>query len=175
MEKPASSTSVLVFLMVAYGFAIAAGALVMVSGGFRSALAFPALITMMFSPSVGSILATKFVNHQSLKVNGVAKGRLRYYLFGWAYPIAFILIGAVFVFLLGTATVSFNDLARILPTMPGIPNSALIALIVVNLLLAPFINFVPALGEEYGWRGFLQPALVERFGRFAGLTLTGLI
>jgi membrane protease YdiL (CAAX protease family) len=54
-------------------------------------------------------------------------------------------------------------------------SSTLLILAAVNLLVAPFINFVPALGEEYGWRGFLQPALIERFGLTSGLTLTGLI
>ena len=79
------------------------------------------------------------------------------------------------VLLLGTARVRFENLARILPTVPGIPSSMLIILTVVNLLLGPFINFIPALGEEYGWRGFLQPELVKRFGLTPGLTLTGII
>jgi len=175
VTKPTSRASVVVFLAVAYGFAIAIGALVLVSGGFRSPLAFPALITMMFSPSLGAILATKLVNHDSLRVNGIAKGRVRHYLLGWAYPIAVILIGLVLVSLLGTATVDFSNLARILPPAPGFSSSTLLALTIVNLLLAPFINFVPALGEEYGWRGFLQPALVKRLGLLPGLTLTGII
>ncbi|MBI3566049.1 MAG: CPBP family intramembrane metalloprotease [Elusimicrobia bacterium] len=34
---------------------------------------------------------------------------------------------------------------------------------------------VMTLGEELGWRAFLQPRLIERFGSRRGLVLTGLI
>ena len=169
------STSVIIFLAVAYGIAIAVGAFILLNGGFKTPFALPALLTMMFSPSLGAILATRLVDHKSLRVNGIAKGRLVHYLLGWAYPIAVTLIGLVLVSALGTATVSFDNLAKIMPTVPGMSRSTVAVLTTVNLLLAPFINFVPALGEEYGWRGFLQPALVKRYGLITGLTLTGLV
>lgn len=47
---------------------------------------------------------------------------------------------------------------------------------VVQLLAMPinfFLAFTPFLGEEYGWRGFLQPLLQKRFGSFAGILLLG--
>lgn len=43
------------------------------------------------------------------------------------------------------------------------------------MVVAPFINFVPAFGEEYGWRGFLLIKLKRRWGVAASLMLTGLI
>ena len=173
--KNGHSTSLIVFLVVAYGIAIAVGAFILFSGGFRTPFALPALLIMMSSPSLGAILATRLVDHKSLRVNGIAKGRLVHYLLGWAYPFVVTLIGLVLVSALGTATVSVGNLAKAMPTVPGISPSTLAVLTAVNLLIAPFINFIPALGEEYGWRGFLQPALIKRYGVMTGLTLTGLV
>src|SRR5699024_7648331 len=42
----------------------------------------------------------------------------------------------------------------------GIPVQALAWLSLVNLLIAAFINLIPALGEEVGWRGWLLPKLM---------------
>lgn len=48
----------------------------------------------------------------------------------------------------------------------------------ILLLLLPIsfiISFAPFLGEEYGWRYFLQPALQERLGKRWGVIVLGLI
>ena len=49
----------------------------------------------------------------------------------------------------------------------------------VNLAVSLPLNFVLSftafLGEEYGWRGFLQGELTERFGRRKGVILLGLL
>lgn len=170
MAKPTSLASIGLFLAVAYGFEIAMGVLVfanggIVNGGIRTLVGFAAATAGMFGPSLGAVLATKLVNHDSLRVNGIAKGRVWHYLVALGYPVAFVLIGLGFVSLLGTATVDFNNLVRVFPS----------ALAQISILTFPFINFIPALGEEYGWRGFLQPALTKRLGTLQGLTLTGII
>lgn len=171
MAKPTSLMSIALFLAVAYGFEIAMGVIVFANGGFvsgggaRTPAGAVALTAGMFGPCLGAVLATKLVNHDSLRVNGIAKGQLWHYLVAWGYPVAFVLIGLVFVSLLGTATVDFNNIAKTFPS----------ALAQISVLTFPFINFIPALGEEYGWRGFLQPALTKRVGTLQGLTLTGVI
>ena len=38
-----------------------------------------------------------------------------------------------------------------------------------------FINFLPFLGEEYGWRYFLQPKLENIYGKFSGRVMLGII
>lgn len=46
------------------------------------------------------------------------------------------------------------------------------------LLRLPFFFlcvFLPYFGEEYGWRGFLQPRMQKQFGMKKGLILTGMI
>lgn len=46
--------------------------------------------------------------------------------------------------------------------------------VVSAVLVAPAINALPALGEEWGWRGWLLPRLL-RFGTWPALLLSGLI
>lgn len=43
-----------------------------------------------------------------------------------------------------------------------------------TVLLGPFLGLVVTFGEEYGWRGYLQPALT-RMGRIQGVALLGVI
>jgi len=53
---------------------------------------------------------------------------------------------------------------------------ALFALnILVTAIFYSFLNAIPAAGEEFAWRGFLQGLLVERFGTLKALTLLGFI
>ncbi|MER6990441.1 CPBP family intramembrane glutamic endopeptidase [Saccharopolyspora hirsuta] len=52
---------------------------------------------------------------------------------------------------------------------------ALVAIqLVAMLLIAPLINSVLAFGEEWGWRGWLLPALAER-GTWPALLISGVI
>jgi uncharacterized protein len=43
-----------------------------------------------------------------------------------------------------------------------------------TLILGPFLGLVVTFGEEYGWRGYLQPALMK-IGKIKGVILVGII
>lgn len=59
--------------------------------------------------------------------------------------------------------------------MSGMSLPVMMVLITVQtLLLGPFLGLVITFGEEYGWRGFLQPAL-SKLGRVWGVLLVGVI
>ncbi|MDR8413906.1 CPBP family intramembrane metalloprotease [Nonomuraea sp. 3-1Str] len=47
--------------------------------------------------------------------------------------------------------------------------------VVLAVLAGPLLNAVPALGEEWGWRGWLVPRLVAARGPVAGLILSGVV
>ena len=47
--------------------------------------------------------------------------------------------------------------------------------VVQCVTLAPFLNMIPALGEEIGWRGFLYPELKKKFGRIGCWIIGGSI
>jgi membrane protease YdiL (CAAX protease family) len=164
--------SLALFLAIAFGTSGVVGLSIHLSGGLNAPLTFPALILMMFSPALGAVAVTKLVTHQSLKDHGLNKRKPLFYILGWAYPLLFVTLGLVFVFLLRTTTVDLGNLQSRVIESPQLSNPALV---LVLLLTGPFINFIPALGEEYGWRGFLQPLLVRRYGLAVGLTMTGAI
>lgn len=56
----------------------------------------------------------------------------------------------------------------IIPTKEGI---ILTALIPINF----FFVMLPFFGEEYGWRGFLQPLLQKRYGNYLGIFILGFL
>jgi uncharacterized protein len=57
----------------------------------------------------------------------------------------------------------------------GMPaNVFMIVLTVQTVILGPFLGLLITFGEEYGWRGYLQPALMG-LGRVRGVALVGLI
>ena len=57
----------------------------------------------------------------------------------------------------------------------GMPSAVFMVVVAVQaLLLGPFIGLLVTCGEEYGWRGYLQPALTG-LGRVRGVALVGII
>ena len=54
------------------------------------------------------------------------------------------------------------------------PWTVVISQTLVAVLIAPLINAIPILGEEFGWRAYLQPKLMPLGGRRA-ILLTGVI
>ncbi len=58
----------------------------------------------------------------------------------------------------------------------GLTPTAYFAVMLVQAMTwAPFINMIPAVGEEAGWRGFLYPRLRRQFGPVKGQLLGGVI
>jgi uncharacterized protein len=60
-------------------------------------------------------------------------------------------------------------------TTTGIAPPVLMGVIAIQtLLVGPFLGILIAFGEEYGWRGYLQPAMMN-LGRIRGVALVGII
>ena len=170
------SKQVIVFCLIAFGITYLAEAWLWFSGGLKVWFALAVLTGVMFIPLLSAVITIRLVEHGSLRSYGIERGRLRYYLYSLVYPLAVVAIGLIFVSVLGTASIDFTmtkfkEMAPNVLVIEEIPSY----LIVINLILAPFINFIPAFGEEYGWRGFLLHKLMGRFNLLRGVLLTGII
>ena len=149
-----------------------------------NALIFQGLTMLaMFAPLAAVMLAD--VPLKSLGWRPRVRGNLRWYLAGWLCPVLLCALGAALYFLLFPARFDASGSA-ILATLSeeakqqfeaqALPASAFVLLqAVAALSYAPFLNTIPSVGEEAGWRGLMLPRLKERFGRVRGLLLGGVI
>jgi membrane protease YdiL (CAAX protease family) len=139
------------------------------TGGLKSSsLIF--IVLVMFLPGLSALVAIRFVDKGRPGAYGISRGRAPFYVLAWLYPFAFLALGVLFVLLSGNPVdITLRGIAD------GLPQEGMLPLIVLSLLLDPVLNFLPTLGEEYGWRGFLQAKLLGRFGLLWGLVLTGAI
>ena len=183
-----------VFLLVSFGAALLLDCVVAVTGGLGTPQAKVILTLRMFTPALAAWVVCRFVTHESwLRESGLARrspgsgGRL-----GWFRILGFATIGVGIVvaalallltLVIGAgwfspdwALTSFtNNLRGIAPGGPPPPVAVIwVLMVVANVFAAYTVNGLVALGEETGWRGWLQSAL-EPLGRRRGIVLTGVI
>ena len=141
------------------------------------------LALSMFAPLAATLLAKAPLKSFGWKPN--LKGNVRWYLAAWLCPPVLCVLGAALYYLLFPARFDGTG-AAYLATLPpeaqqqfeiqALPASFFILIsAIAAATYAPFINIIPCLGEEAGWRGFLTPRLKARFGRVKGLLLAGVI
>lgn len=91
-------------------------------------------------------------------LSGTTKKSISFAIF---YPLGFIAILALIAYVTGLAR--FNS--------ENLPDYVDLFLAIISIAFAIIIAF----GEEYGWRGFLLPALAKRFGKLKATVFVGLI
>lgn len=153
-------------------------------GGSQISLAYILLATAyMYGPALANVL-TRLLTHegkQDLKLKPhFEHGRWKYFLLAWFLPGLLTIAGLVIYFLI------FSDhfdpeLSLLSEQLKSANNSSTISpwLIVIlqaiqAILFSPLLNSIATFGEEFGWRGYLQPKLIPLGGRKA-VILTGLI
>lgn len=132
---------------------------------------------LMWCPAAAAFLTILF-RRLDMRTLGLAWGSGRYEAMGYLTPLAYAAIAYALVWILG---------------LGGFPNPAAVAALSAKLQWnLPTPAFVPvyfvfaatvlmissvahALGEEIGWRGFLAPRLVKRFGFTGGAIVAGVI
>ena len=141
------------------------------------------MMGMMYVPLLAAILS-------GVKLKGMGwkpklKGNIGTLLFSWFSPAIVTAIGATLYFVVFPGHFDFTGAAlteMVGPeafeqmTSQGISYSTYIAIqIVAVITYAPIINTFLAVGEEAGWRGYMYPALKDKFGRTKGLIIGGII
>ncbi len=176
-----------------WGLLIPAGfALGTFTNGENSSVAMFGLIALsMFFPFVGALIANfacKPEERIDLGWRPLVGRNVRYYLAAWFVPAAIALLGcAVFfaanpqwfdpsmqAFFETQAAATGQSADEPLAQMPPAP-VMLASALVSSLTIAPFINMVPAFGEELGWRGMLFPTLAEHMSERAAALASGVI
>ncbi len=167
---------VTVYLLIAFGFSWTIALVIYLSGGLAESRpvvpgsvitwAVPLLVLYMLGPALGNIGARLVTGEgrQDLWLRPKLKQGWKYWLIPWLLTPLFVLAGGLLFFLifphyLNMSAVGGSDL-------PGMPDVAmpgwLFALVLTAgaALTAPILNALPILGEEFGWRAYLQPKLL---------------
>lgn len=144
----------------------------------------------MFAPAL-AVLLTRLVTREGFGDTWIAPREFRrtwkYYVLGWFGPLVLIVLGGVLYYLIFP-----NDFDPSMSYMVGVAyetiastgeavavdaetlrTSLLASLLVVPL--APALNFVTCFGEEWGWRGYLLPKMLERHSVLFTVLVTGVI
>ena len=186
-----------VFLAVTFGLTwgllVPAGFLLgtFENGETSSPLMIGLIALSMFFPLVGA-LAANSVGAPEARIDLCWQPRIRQnvrnYLIAWFVPAAIALLGCLVFFaanphLFDPTMRSFIESSaataglapeKVASQMPPIPVLLGVTL-ALSLVAAPFINAIPAFGEELGWRGMLYPTLAGLMSERSAALATGVI
>jgi len=134
------------------------------------------LLTIMFFPGISALIVRKFINKECLKDSMMKFGSWKPYLqvslfIPLLYIIIYVITGLFYPldFTLKTVLVQAE-----IKEIPFDPSLFILVFFISTILVTPVINFIPAFGEEFGWRGYLLPKLLP-LGREKALIISGLI
>jgi membrane protease YdiL (CAAX protease family) len=180
--KSADRRRITLFLVCAFGLSWATGLVISLRGGLQnSPLLIPEIgfteahllmaTTYMFSPAIAHIL-TRLITREGWQDTWL-KPEIRkgwpYWAIAWFGTPLLIAIGGLLYFAIFPQQFDANleTLRQMIVDYGGAAedstlNPAAIAAVQIfqGILLAPVLNLVPVLGEEFGWRAYLQPKLL---------------
>lgn len=178
-----------IFLPVAFGLSWLAALPLWLGGGLTSG-PFRILATiMMFTPTLGvlAVWASKRTPfRQWARETGLTfgprPGRTVLVMVGaWLGTLVVIALALLASVALGLITLDFHFRtfeAAMRAQGAHVPLSVgtlVLVQLVAGAVASPLLNAIPTFGEEWGWRGWLLPNLVSRFGTARALVLSGVI
>lgn len=133
---------------------------------------------LMWAPGLAALWVTRHASGRWRDL-GVAACAPRYLWAGYGIPLAYGLL--VYGVVWSTGLGAFSPEQYLAMNGRGIglvawPDAARVGLMLVLQLSAGLVlALATAFGEELGWRGFLAPRLIERFGFSVGSVVVGLV
>ncbi|MFR9729575.1 CPBP family intramembrane glutamic endopeptidase [Saccharopolyspora sp. MS10] len=142
------------------------------------------LVAMLFVPAVSAVVVTRWISPVPAPwraVGVIGGGGPRSWwgkaVLAWLGPLVLMLLALLLGSLLGVYRADwtgFSGLAEQFGSAgEGIPPS-LVLVQFVQVVLLGWLNVLPAIGEEIGWRGYLTSALLP-LGQPAAFLVTGLL
>jgi uncharacterized protein len=134
------------------------------------------LIAVMFFPGISALIVRKFINKECFKDPMMKFGSWKPYLQASLFiPFLYIIIYAITGLFYPPDFTLKTFLTWVgIEEMPFDPSLFILVFFIITLTVAPVINFIPAFGEEFGWRGYLLPKLLP-LGREKALVISGIV
>ncbi|MBT4761393.1 MAG: CPBP family intramembrane metalloprotease [Bdellovibrionaceae bacterium] len=160
-KKYSEKQQLFVFIILTFALSYALEFYIIFNGGVKSlSSGFALIIGLMWIPGVVALFVSKFLS-KSWSHMGFKKLGGRALLLAFFIPLVLAFISYYICALLDIREFGLTA---------GIP----IKKILINLILVFIIGGISALGEEIGWRGFLQPKVISIGWKYPAL-YTGLI
>ena len=192
MNNVIDRNRIVVYLIFAFGIAWFGALVIYATGGLaNNPLALPILaIVVMGAPAYAHVI-TRLITREGWKnlyLRPKFKQGWRYWLLCWIAPALLTIVGMVVFFVLfpqyfdpnltftrNLLKTSAEQAGQSAATLEGINPWIIVgAQLLQGILLAPLINGLFTLGEEFGWRAYLQPRLLP-LGERKAILVTGVI
>jgi len=174
--------AILLYLVITFGIAwVIFGFIALQKQGVSSlAVTTLTLAFAMFAPAIAAIIVKRFYLKEGLKDYGFNLKNVPYQLIAWILPVILSLF-ALFLTLsmgFGKLDLTMQSFMSMLPkeTLTGFRGDTppFWAIVLMSMFLPVLINCFFTIGEELGWRGFLQDEL-KALGQKRSYLLIGLI
>jgi len=183
---------ILVFLVIAFGLAWLIALPLWFGDGIASPWLTVVAVATMPTPAIAAFIVVRFIERPpsvaralGLRPLGRPRRLVAFLALGLFTPIALILMALVVGALVGVyhpdlvEFSAFRELVTSQLTAAGVeslpmPIGMLVAVQCAAVIGGAFVNMIPALGEEIGWRGWLLPKLLP-LGPVAAVIISGVI